>query len=73
MPDRGERPELPSARMVDAMCRLYEKGRVVLGWRGKTYLVDYFDDEADAARAYNAAMLPFAGEFARLDGLAEAP
>src|SRR5262249_51500696 len=43
MTERGERPESPSTRMGDAMCRPYEKGRVVFSWRGKTYFVGYFD------------------------------
>lgn len=41
--------------------------RVAFNWRGKTHFVGYFTDEAEAALAYNAAIQPLAGEFARLN------
>ncbi len=41
----------------------------MFNWRGQTHFVGYFDDERDAARAYNDAILPLAGEFARLNEL----
>jgi hypothetical protein len=34
---------------------------------GETYFVGYFADEEEAVRAYDAAILPLAGEFARLN------
>ena len=45
------------------------KGRwtVAFNWQGKTHFVGYFTDEIEAAHAYNAAILPLAGEFARLN------
>jgi hypothetical protein len=45
----------------------YGKWRVMFNWLGKTHFVGYFDCEEEAARAYNAAILPLAGEFARLN------
>ena len=36
-------------------------------WPGKTHFVGYFADEIEAARAYVAAILPLAGEFAGLN------
>lgn len=36
-------------------------------WQGRSHFVGYFDDEEAAARAYDAAILPLAGEFARLN------
>ena len=46
-----------------------QKGRWKVAFRchGKFHFVGYFADEADAARAYDAAILPLAGEFARLN------
>jgi hypothetical protein len=41
--------------------------RVVYNWDRKTHFVGYFDDEEEAAHAYDAAVLPLAGEFARLN------
>ncbi len=41
------------------------KWRVAFNWQGKTHFVGYFDDEEDAARAYDARILPLAGAFAR--------
>lgn len=41
--------------------------RVAFNWKGKTHFVGYFADEEEAARAYDAAILPLAGEFARLN------
>lgn len=41
--------------------------RVAFNWRGMTFLVGYFADEESAARAYDAAVRPLAGEFARLN------
>ena len=45
------------------------KGRwkVAFNHDRKTHFVGYFDNEIEAARAYNAAILPLAGEFARLN------
>jgi hypothetical protein len=34
---------------------------------GKDHFVGYFTDEIDAARAYDRAILPLAGEFAHLN------
>lgn len=34
---------------------------------GKYYFIGWFDDEEQGARAYDAAILPLAGEFARLN------
>jgi hypothetical protein len=45
----------------------YEKWKVAFNCQGKTYFVGYFADEIEAARAYNLAILPLAGEFARLN------
>ena len=42
-------------------------GRVAFNWDRKTHFVGYFADEHEAARAYDAAILPLAGEFARLN------
>lgn len=39
--------------------------RVAFNWRGKTHFVGYFADEEAAAWAYDAAILPLVGEFAR--------
>jgi hypothetical protein len=46
------------------------KWQVAFRCHKQYYFVGYFTDEAEAARAYNAAILPLAGEFARLN---EAP
>ncbi|QEL19356.1 HNH endonuclease [Limnoglobus roseus] len=45
------------------------KGKWVVAFRcnGKAHFVGYFADEIVAAKAYNAAILPLAGEFARLN------
>ncbi|WP_238537859.1 HNH endonuclease [Zavarzinella formosa] len=43
------------------------KWRVMFNWKGKTHFVGYFDSEVEAALAYNKAVLPLAGEFARLN------
>ena len=43
------------------------KWRVAFNWQGRTHFVGNFGDEAEAARAYDAAVLPLAGEFARLN------
>lgn len=45
------------------------KWRVAFNWQGKTHFVGYFTDEEEAARAYIAAILPLAGEFARLNAI----
>jgi len=44
-----------------------KKWRVRFKWMGKDYFVGYFVDEKQAALAYNAAILPLAGEFAVLN------
>jgi hypothetical protein len=46
-----------------------QKGRWVVAFRcdGRAYFVGYFSDEEDAALAYDAAIQPLAGEFARLN------
>ena len=41
--------------------------RVAFNWERETHFVGYFDDEIEAAKAYNSAILPLAGEFARLN------
>ena len=41
--------------------------RVMFRWEGKTYFAGYFDDENQAARAYDRAIYPLAGEFSRLN------
>ena len=41
--------------------------RVAFNWDRKTHFVGYFDDEEEAAHAYDASVLPLAGEFARLN------
>lgn len=41
--------------------------RVAFRCNGKHHFVGYFADEEEAARAYDAAILPLAGEFARLN------
>lgn len=41
--------------------------RVAFNWQRRTHFVGYFADEYEAARAYNAAILPLAGEFAQLN------
>lgn len=46
-----------------------QKWRVAFNWQGKTHFVGYFVNETEAALAYNAAVLPLAGEFARLNQL----
>jgi hypothetical protein len=46
------------------------KWRVRFKWLGKDYFVGYFKDEKEAALAYNAAILPLAGEFAVLNQVA---
>ena len=43
--------------------------RVAFNWQRQTYFVGYFDDELEAAKAYNAAILPLAGEFARVNAI----
>lgn len=43
----------------------YGKWKVAFNHDGKTHFVGYFTDEVAAARAYDAAILPLAGEFAR--------
>jgi hypothetical protein len=40
---------------------------VAFNWNGKTYFGGYFYDEVEAARAYDATLIPLAGEFARLN------
>jgi hypothetical protein len=45
----------------------HSKWRVAFNWQRKTHFVGYFADEEEAARAYDAAILPLAGEFARLN------
>ncbi len=35
-----------------------EKWRVKFRWQGKDHWVGYFDDEIEAANAYDAAILP---------------
>lgn len=44
-----------------------ERWRVAFRWDGKHHFVGTFADEEEAARAYDAAILPLAGEFARLN------
>jgi hypothetical protein len=46
-----------------------EKWRVAFRCEGKYFFVGNYSAETDAARAYNAAILPLAGEFARLNVL----
>ena len=43
------------------------KWRVAFNWSKKTYFVGYFDDEVQPAKAYDATILPLAGEFARVN------
>ena len=50
-----------------SLYKRHGRWRVMFNWRGRTHFVSYFDDEVEAARAYNAAVLPLAGEFARLN------
>lgn len=45
----------------------YGKWRVAFRWQGRNYFVGYFEDEIEAALAYNRAILPLVGEFARLN------
>ena len=45
--------------------------RVAFRWNGKHYFVGSFTNEIEAALAYNAAILPLAGEFARLNEVQE--
>lgn len=45
--------------------------RLAFNWQGKTYFVGYFRDEVATALASNAAILPLAGEFARLNDVSE--
>ncbi len=45
------------------------KWGVAFSWEGRTHFVGYFHDESVAALAYNEAILPLAGEFARLNVL----
>jgi hypothetical protein len=44
-----------------------QKWRVRFKWMGKDHYLGQFDDEKEAARAYNAAILPLAGEYAVLN------
>lgn len=41
--------------------------RVAFNWRGKTHFVGYFDDEIEAAKAYDVAAYAVAGEWAVLN------
>jgi hypothetical protein len=41
--------------------------KVAFNWRGATHFVGYFTDDRKAALTYDAAILPLAGEFARLN------
>ncbi|MDY3551360.1 endonuclease [Gemmata sp. JC717] len=41
--------------------------QVRFNWQGASHFIGYFADEAQAAIAYNTAILPLAGEFARLN------
>jgi hypothetical protein len=43
--------------------------KVAFNWRGKTHFIGYFTDEVEAARGYNKAILPLAGEFGHLNGV----
>ena len=45
----------------------HQKWKVAFRCNGQFHWVGYFDDEEEAARAYDAAILPLAGEFARLN------
>jgi hypothetical protein len=45
----------------------HEKWQVMFNCAGKTHFVGYFTDEVEAAKAYDGAILPLAGEFARLN------
>ncbi len=44
-----------------------QRWRVAFRFNGKHHFVGLFRDEIEAARAYDAAILPLAGEFARLN------
>ena len=48
-----------------------KKWRVAFNCNGRFHWVGYFDDETEAAKAYNAAVLPLAGEFARLNDVSD--
>ena len=47
----------------------HSRWRGMFNRRGQTHFVGYFDDEVDAARAYNAAILPLAGRVRRLNAV----
>lgn len=49
----------------------HQKWRVAFNWNGKTIFIGYFDDEIEAAKAYNAAILPRAGQFAYLNNFSD--
>lgn len=71
---RNQQNRGPEAGTSKYKCVSYiaskRKWRVRFKWMGKDYFVGYFADEREAALAYNAAILPLAGEYAVLNQVA---
>jgi hypothetical protein len=62
--DPGPYPSLFTKNVASNPILIVE---TVVGDVRKTHFIENYDDEAEAARECNSAMLPLAGEFARLN------